>query len=78
VPRTASPASIPETHDKVNPRRVDIRAAIPVDVHADLDDAHELHEVDDRLPEGIAFRDRPRALSCGARSFDLADDVVTV
>src|SRR5262249_30997849 len=64
--------------DEVNPRRVDIREAIPIDVHADLDDPHELHEVDDRLQERVAKLNRPRALPCRARSFDLADAVVTV
>ena len=51
---------------------------VPVDVHPDLDDAHELHEIDHRLSMGIAGGDCPRPTAGGLAAFCVRDDVVTV
>ena len=41
-----------------DPRRVEVAGAVAVDVHPDLDLAHELHQVDDGLSEAVAVRDQ--------------------
>ncbi len=40
--------------DEIDPRGIDIRDAVGVDVHPDLNHADELHEVGNRLPVRVA------------------------
>jgi hypothetical protein len=58
-------------------RRVEVGLAVPVDVDADLDLAHELHQVERRLAQAVAVADDDRR-RCGVHTLGRVDRAVAV
>ena len=62
----------------VDPRKIDVGDRVAIDVHAHLDHARELHEVDHRLAVCVALRDGPEARRRRVGSLHRPDNVVVV